>query len=199
MNQSISSRGNTEQKCAKLIQTYCINLAFPFLELHETLVKQYWPQYWCLGYTVSDWPPARLCDAYHNPVSLAAQFSTHLTGHSSRLYFIILSMRTMQEMLSKAFLKLRLNGILCSPIIHHLVLEGYRDGNTCSSLHTNMLIAPSYVWKRAIELFAPSLSQGLWWGWPARSSLGPLSCLNKWLTFALFQSSGTPPSCQWVL
>lgn len=92
-----------------LKKTVKIILTWPFLSLSfmRFLFKQYWLQYQPLGYAAGDWPPVSLHAANHNPVSLAAQPSTHLTVHSSSLYCIILSMMMFKEILSKAFLKLK--------------------------------------------------------------------------------------------
>ena len=38
----------------------------PIIQVINEVVKRYWPQYWCLGYTSSDFPPSGLY-ADHNP------------------------------------------------------------------------------------------------------------------------------------
>lgn len=153
-----SSRGNIEQNCVKFVLTWL------FIELHDIPVQQYCLQYQPLGYAVSDWPPVSLRAASHHPVSLAAQPSTHPTAHPPRSYFTIVPMMMFKEILLKACLKLK----QCPLIFHHpprclsFVLEP-----TCWLL---LFIYFSYAWKWIIGLFAPSLSQGLWWGLPDSSS-----------------------------
>lgn len=72
-------------------------------------VKHCGPQYWSLPGTTNDWPPAGLCAVDANPLGLTVQpvlNPLHCSlWHSP--HFIRLSIRMVQETLSKALLKSR--------------------------------------------------------------------------------------------
>jgi len=48
---------------------YADSLEVQSVPMPRPAIKQYWPQYWPVGYSTSGWSPAGLRAADHNPFS----------------------------------------------------------------------------------------------------------------------------------
>lgn len=145
MNQSTgrSIRWHTEQNWGKNVSVWL----FLLLSFIRFLLNSMAP----VLTSGTHWPPGRRHVTNHNPFSLAAQLSTHLTVLSSSLYFISLSMGMLQEISPKSLSKVEINIIISFLIIHlihrasYLTAEDSWVGQAWYFLHINMLTSPSHL------------------------------------------------------